>query len=95
MWRELIIKHHPNIRNAEATFSATVLKNMRILHLRLGHFSERKIYESIAASVFLTMYSRPLGWCVVQTPNWPWWTIHFLQWLAPAMVLKKCNSQRT
>ena len=29
--------------------SATVLKNMRLLHLRLGHFSERKIHESIAA----------------------------------------------
>ena len=24
---------------------------------------------------FLTMYSRPLGWCVVQTPNWPRWTM--------------------
>ena len=46
---ELFIKHHSNIRNAEAAFSASVLKNMRILHLRLGHFSERKIHESIAA----------------------------------------------
>ena len=34
---ELFIKHHSNIKNAEAAFSATVLKNMRILHLRMGH----------------------------------------------------------